>query len=403
MFGQLFNLSRVTGINLHIEKEGDITIDACEIEKTGKDLNILKTTLGLASIKQLAEKNTSKATVALNITGKGVLIKKISKVDVLTGSVFLQVLPNANMDDFYVQNFVSGEQSYVAIIRKSEADKYISQIEEPGFQVLMLSLGPFPSDPILQQLNVYNEETLFNGHRIVRDDQQNWQQYEYKSEYRSPFPLKIDVEKVEEQIVLPYASAFQLIMERQLNAVHADADGVQAKFQKVKENIQLKGYGVIFTMVLFGLLLSNFVASTWLTDENDRMSVLVSKTQKSTNDLSSTVDSIKAKVQTLQLLGWDGGINKARLIDELASVMPEELTLSKIEVTPIDINQSRNLKTAVFNDRLIRITGSSAKIIPVNEWIQRVKSKKWVKDVQLESYSVNPETKSGQFTITISF
>jgi hypothetical protein len=47
------------------------------------------------------------------------------------------------------------------------------------------------------------------------------------------------------------------------------------------------------------------------------------------------------------------------------------------------------------------VTGKSERIIPVNEWIARVKTQKWVKNVQLDSYTFSNELNTGQFTVLL--
>ena len=70
------------------------------------------------------------------------------------------------MEDFYLQNFVSGDSSFVSLIRQKDANQWIDKLNALGFTTLMLSLGPFPVQQILQQLNLYGEEVVFDGHQI---------------------------------------------------------------------------------------------------------------------------------------------------------------------------------------------------------------------------------------------
>jgi Tfp pilus assembly protein PilN len=114
-------------------------------------------------------------------------------------------------------------------------------------------------------------------------------------------------------------------------------------------------------------------------------------------------DQIKAKEQKLKALGWDGGINKAILIDQLAASLPQEITWKAIEVNPVDVSGSRIQRLVMFKDGQIKVTGLSQQIIPVNEWMARVKILKWVKSVQLENFGLNQELNTGQFTINITY
>jgi Tfp pilus assembly protein PilN len=129
----------------------------------------------------------------------------------------------------------------------------------------------------------------------------------------------------------------------------------------------------------------------------------VSRSTQSNVDIQTINDQLKQKEKLLRDLGWENGINKSALVDQLASLLPEEVTWNNISVDPIDAVSSRTQKSLIFFDRQIRVTGTSEKIIPVNEWIARVKTKPWVKNVQMDSYTFNSELNTGQFTVIINY
>ena len=105
----------------------------------------------------------------------------------------------------------------------------------------------------------------------------------------------------------------------------------------------------------------------------------------------------------MQNLGWDGGINKSILIDQLASLLPADVSWREVTINPIDATTSRMQKTLQFMDRKIRVIGNAQRIVPVNEWIARAKTQKWVKNIQLDSYTYNSELNTGQFTVLIDY
>jgi Tfp pilus assembly protein PilN len=137
--------------------------------------------------------------------------------------------------------------------------------------------------------------------------------------------------------------------------------------------------------------------------ENARLSAEVSSSARTSTDQQALNDKIKQKESLLRDLGWDGGINKSSLIDQAAALMPGEITLKEISLNPIDGAADHGFGSMKFRERKILIRGESAQIIPVNEWAARLKSKKWVKNVELESYNFNNELNTGIFTITLSY
>ena len=403
MLAKYYHIDQAAGIAINIQKDGSVQIDACQVIIKGKELHFEKKIIDIKTVDKLSSHLDAKVLLGLNLSGKGVLYKQLAHTAEIIANNFSSVLPNANIDDFYVQQFHSGEQTFVSVIRKTDADKWLDLLAQQGFKVLMLSLGPFPVQLIMGQLNVYGEEVIFNGNRISRDESLSWTGYRYDPLLEAPFPLKIDVEPVDQQLIIPYAAAFQIVLSEKLDPVKADILSLESNFQEVIREKRLKVLGGIVAAVFFVALLINFLALSWLNTDNIRLEAQVSRSARSSTDMQSMNDQLKEKEMLLRDLGWDGGINKSRLIDQLAALLPAEITWSELTLNPLDDLSGRNQKELNFFDRRIRVIGSSTQIIPVNEWIARIKTKAWVKAVQLENYTYNNELNTGQFAIIVDY
>jgi len=403
MLEKYYRINQAAGVSVHVSNDGTLAVAACLITVQDNKLDIAKKIPGLSTLGELKTQLPPKIYIALNLSGKGILHKRIDKVNEVNQNNFNLILPNGNPADFYIQHFISGDHSFVSVIRRVDADKWISEIETLGFIPLMLCLGPFPVQNIVSQLNVYDQEIIFNGNIIHRDEQSNWASYRYEDSALSPFALKVELEIIHETLVVPYAAAFQLILASQLDPIHAEVPALETVFnQKLADN-KLKVQGFMVLAVLFTLLLINFVLFSWLGSSNAELSAQASKTAQSTTDIQGISDTIKQKEGLLHILGWEEGISKSALVDQVAAMLPPELSWKEVAIDPVDLNTTRAQKSLTFYNRVIRIVGNSEKIIPVNEWIARVKTKKWVKNIQLDSYAYNSELNTGQFTITINY
>jgi len=403
MLEKYYRVKQATGVSIQISNNGSLAVSACLVTVQDNKLDIAKKIPGVSTIGELKTQLPAKTHIALNLSGKGILHKRIDKVNEVNQNNFNLILPNGNPADFYIQHFISGDHSFVSVIRRVDADKWISEIEALGFIPLMLSLGPFPVQNIISQLNVYDEEVIFNGNIIRRDEQSNWTSYRYDDGALSSFALKVELEIIAETLLVPYAAAFQLILASQLDAIHAGVPTLETVFNEKLADNKLKVQGFMVLAVLFALLLINFVLFSWLGSSNSELSAQVSRTAQSTTDIQGISDIIKQKEGLLHILGWEEGINKSALVDQVAAMLPRELSWKEVAIDPIDLNNTRAQKSLTFYNRIIRIIGNSEKIIPVNEWIARVKTKKWVKNIQLDSYAYNSELNTGQFTITINY
>jgi len=396
-----YRLNKVAGIQIHLGNDGH-GIQLCAVEANGNQLDITKKISGLSALAQLKEHLPSKAVVALNLSGKGILQKRIDKIESIDANAFSKVLPNAKVGDFYIQNFISGEHSFVSVVRKSEADRWIGQLKELSFQPILLSLGVYPVDHIIPQLNVYEQEAVIGGYEIQRNERGEWLDVK-PVDGKPSFAVKLGSEKIDDQLLIPYASAFQVVMAGKLDPIVAQAEELNQMLQSKLAEQKLKVRGAIVLAVVFTLLLGNFILLSWLNSSNTALSEQVGKSAETTSNQQEIAGRIKEKEALLHTLGWDGGINKSALIDQVASLLPPEIKLSEIAVNPVDIAGSRLQKGVVFYDRKIVISGNSEKIVPVNEWIARIQTRPWAKHIRLENFAYNNELNTGQFTISIDY
>jgi hypothetical protein len=65
----------------------------------------------------------------------------------------------------------------------------------------MLSLGAFPVQNVIGQLNVYGSDVVFDGHMIQRIEQLEWTAVKYHENTTSEFPLKIESESISEKLL----------------------------------------------------------------------------------------------------------------------------------------------------------------------------------------------------------
>ncbi len=396
-------ISQAVGVSINLLTDGNTLISACGVIIKDNKLDFDKKLTDLNSIDDLKKQFTNKSHIALNLFGKGVLQKQIDSVENIDQNNFSQILPNANFDDFYTQNFISGEKSYISVIRKTEASKWLSILKQQGFTTLIFSLGPFPVYNIVSQLNVYDNELVFDGHIIARNEDAAWLGYSYTPSTLAPFPLKVESENIDEKLVIAYANAFQLVLAARLDLIKTDVLSVDTDFQNAIVALKLKIKGFIILSIFFMLLLINFFLFSWLNSSNAELTDRVSRSAQSTSSMQDITKDVQSKETLLKELGWDGGVKKSVLIDQLAALLPPELSWREIAINPIDQSTGRIQKALLFMDGKIRVVGNSEKIIPVNEWIARIKTYKWVKNIQLDSYTYNTELNTGQFIIIIDY
>ena len=403
MLAKYYRINQAVGVSVDLITDGISRLNACEVIVKDNQLEISKKLIGLHSFEELKKHFPDKTVISINLSGKGILHKQIEKVEHINQNNFSKVLPNAKIDDFYIQNFITGIYSFVSLIRKVEVDKLIDQLLRLGYKPMLLSLGPYPVNNIISQLNVYGTELIFNGNIILYNEQQELLSYQYNESTISPFTLKVQSEIIDEKLLIAYSCAFQLVMSDKVELIRSEVPDLESAFIKEIDERKLKFQGVLVLATFFVLLLINFFVFSLLNSSNIKLAGLVSRSAQSTSDVQQIDEQVQQKEALLKSLGWEDNINKSLLIDQIASLLPQDITWTAAAVDPVDLSASRIQRNVVFSNRLIKITGNSEKIIPVNEWIARIRTKPWVKNVQLSSYTYNNELNTGQFNLSIEY
>jgi hypothetical protein len=403
MLKQHFRINEACGVNIVVAGDGSLNISLCLIKANGNQVDLTKKVTGLKELKELQKHLPEKVPIALNVSGKGVLIKQTEHIDKINEQNFSKVVPNANPDDFYIQNYISGERSFIGLIRKADAERWIHDLELLGLKVLLFSLGPFSVSNILPQLNFYGEQILFDGHQIQRDAQGNWVSYRYEVNSSTEFSIKLETEIIDGSLVLAYAAAFQLILVDTLPIVQADISQLGVQLKKALTDKRISVISLVTLSVLFVLLLLNFITLTHYTAENEKLALRVGQTARNLTDFDLLNTSIEQKEAMLDSLGWDEIGNHSILIDQIAQLVPPELTWQEVFVNPLDLGTDQAQRSINFQKSTIKVVGSSQRIILVNEWIGRLKSLSWVKKVLLQTYNYNSEENTGQFTVLIDY
>ena len=402
MLASKIHIDRCTGVSVTFDSNG-LLMDSCTVARREGKLDIDQQMPACSSLDELFKLLPAKSVISLNLTGRGVVHKQQESDDPNRAIAFDKVLPGANPDDFYIQRFTSGSQLFISVIRKTEADRLLEAFSKAGFTPVMLSLGPFPVENIQDQLNSYGEDLIFNGHHIRRDEQREWLSYSYKTDLAAPFPLKADMEVLQDRMVLPYAVAFQVVLGNKIDPVSSEVPLLYSNLSELVNIKKLKVTGMIILAVFFVLLAVNTTIFFWLFKENGRLAEQLSRTSRDTKGIRELEEKITRNELLVKAFGWDGGLNKSLLIDQVAAMLPEGLTWSEVYINPVDLQRSRQEKAISFSDRRLLITGNAAAVLDVNEWIARIRTMKWVKNARLESYTFNNERNTGQFKIILDY
>lgn len=392
-----------TGLELRMQADGSYLGKVCAVSVRKNLLNIDQKVEVAGTLDTILKKIPRDRPLAVTLTGKGILTRKIAGGTGDEERLLNEAFPNIKTDQFYVQDFEGEEGVFVTVVRKDVADTVLAAFDREGLAVLTITAGPFVLSHILPQLNTYDNEICIDGHLIHYTKDWKWENYRFESGREAEFPFKIGIEPLAEGFLTSYATAFQFALRDRLQPVILRVPAVEETLgefdQKQRFNLRLS----VVLGSLFILLLVNFLLYSYYNSENERLLSKVSQTSASMDGIQQLEKQITVNERLLKELGWNKGIRMAWLADQIGQTIPSSLRLLELGINPLDQTESSRQRKDIYSPGTIRIKGEASDPAAVNNWIYALKELKWVKQVNLDSFSPSQNSDKQEFMITINY
>ncbi|MNK17297.1 hypothetical protein D3C87_354840 [compost metagenome] len=396
-----YRLHTCVGISLRQDSAG-LSIRCCKV-KLEKDQLEIEDTWEVDDWELIANNKYKDTPVALHLDSRQILIKETAPMD-LDEERLKSIFPSYDADRFYHGQLQGESKQWVAFVRKDYIVEMIDRFAVSGYQVIKVFIGPFVLDAILGQINSYDDAYTFDWHSIrIGAENKQWQQYRYGQEFESRFALKIGDHPIKAQYVTAYATAFSTLMADYIPEygllIPEVEEQRQSWLEKQKFNVNL----LILVAVFFLLLLVNTFLFSYYYQENMALGDRVSSQQSTVQDLGKLEEAIKSNEQLLAELGWNGGVSKAWLLDQIGYSIRQftQISLAQIQVNP----QSKGLGNTVIQqaDQII-IKGNSPTLEMLNLWLRELKNNPWIAKVSIEEYGNKQQDETmDAFTIKINY
>lgn len=390
-----------SGAELNILADGSFAIRVVTLSLQKKLINITSKKEYTATLNDL-KKTGIQGPLAITLTGKGVLVKKTARLETITEQNIRQLFPSFKPEEFYVQHFRSAENSFVTFIRKEIADQITGAFKKQDAQVLLLSVGPFVADQVIPQLNHYGGSLNFDGHQLTLTEEKAWLDYTYVAGSVSDFELKIDIEPIPEQLILAYAAAFQLLLHDRLELVAVESAEIKQELQELTAKLKFRKIGTLLLFFFFAALLINFLLFSYYNAANQELAGKVGQRSELFTDRAKLETEVKEKEVQIKQIGWNHGLHYAYLCDQIGQTLPAAVSLTEISTGKTRDELGSVEKTTRETGR-IKITGQSASVYIIHDWIYALKQKPWVKAVQLERYATDDQKGVQVFTLLVSY
>ncbi len=369
-----------------------VTYNTLEISKKENQLSLGDKGV-FEDIDELAKVVSKNAPVILSFTGHSIITKKVKNTPKYRASILF----NANMDDFYWYEVPQSDEIFVSVIRKQSMFEEIDQLEDKGFSVVDISIGPFVARtlksllPELSSIHTPNYELQFENQELI-----NFQKRVEDTPEASPYIL--GEESIETNSVIPFSSLLFYLYPN--DGIEADKEFLKSKRQEFKYKRAFNLAGIIGLSLLFCSLLVSYLLLGYYQNEYMELEVVMGEKNIAHNKLSLLEEDQKNKQAILLESGLNNNKYLVEYISEITKDTPSEINLTELALFP----PTRKIKPKErirFNQNLIQINGTVSSNQSFTEWIQDLKESKWVESLEIIDFVKNGRESSFEIKLTL--
>lgn len=387
------------GVELRFRDNAAFTLNAAILKTGGEELEILETKIGIGDIGELGIESLVPVNLVLN--GKGIVHKLVDASEDKDDRALLQeVLPNARLEDFYLDKVVAAGGKYmVSILRKDQVEPVLERFTKQGLYVVSVSLGPFVLLSVRTLLNGAAEgqwSVQMAGHRL---EYESGELVSYQQENGVEAQVEIGGERMSDASVIPFAAAFEFLFNRSDERPTGLA-AIRTAREELRQRklFQVGGFAVL-GIFLFALL-ANFLLFTSYSDTHEQLQGELFLSKDRIAYLSSLDQDVSARQGLLRQLGLLTPARTSFYADAIAASVPRAIRLTGILLNPLK-KKVKVGENPLFEPGVIRVTGSSKKSTTLNDWVKLMKQMDWVGQVTVIDYQSTGRAGTGDFELNI--
>jgi hypothetical protein len=385
--------SKAVGVNIWIKPDDELEINAIVIGKIRNKLSVVdKKTFTL--LEEMTKSVSGKLPLYLSIDGKGVLHKIIDfKPD---GQLIDFLLPNANSNDFVIQDIIVGEKrKIISIVRKDKLEEILNKINGLGFDVLKLFLGPFSLSSIVHLLQENSTIPLPYYNLILKNN--SLEGFEKNLDSSPDFRIEIESEPLNSNFIVPFSNCIHHFAEN--NSISIDYIEINNQIDnfRFRRLFQLCGWGILVFLLVS--LLINFTLFDYYRQKNQLLVSQIGDKKEILNKIEGLKRLVKTKENFFKNNSFQNNPLFAYYSDRLAKEVPSGITLGNLNFFPLQ-KQSTSKDELNFLYGKILVSGYTHNSNYLDLWIKTLKSLSWIQKIDIKSYSDNG-TEPAKFVLEI--
>jgi len=391
----------VAGVEYRL-KGDDISINAIVLKKKKNLIDIAASKENVKSATELKSIIAENIPLQLSIHGKGIIYRKVSLSENDNEISLLQkVFPNANAGDFYIQLVNIDESSaWITVARKSIIDPVLKEFKASGHKVISCILGPLCFAPLVQwietqglsgeiQLNDYFIKTDKN---IILDIEEITNSTEKFNEvYIAGMPVKTP-------FLFSFAGAFTYFIGNNPFTENITPVVEERKEFHQQRIFQLIGVGAM--TFFFAIMIANYFVFQHFSSERNALADNLAVNENTILEYERLKKELSQKESFLKKTGLLKTSKNSFYADRLAAELPISLQLTEISIHPV-LKKANEENKILFKSDTILVSGFCIKNTDLYEWLNNLKTKKWVSNAVLINYSMDKTENAGAFNIGI--
>lgn len=387
--------NQVAGLHIEFTPNGEPEFNFVQLTLKKQIINLVKSGR-LNSVDELPQQCEKGVPLVIIFDGKGILQKPFGNDFPQEATEIAKLLlPGIKVDEMYLQV----EANILSFVRKATIDDFVLKLQQEGFNILNISLGPFclANFTLATQSKNLEESVKIGGYELYLKDGKLTSFL--KLEPMDQHSYAIGSESILSSEIGAYAAGFNWLM--------GDMPKIESKeLIYFRDNFfYMKFFNKVFisfTIALFVILLVNYI---FFEIQGDKNLALQSKNQLysgKSNRLNQIRKELKEKEAFLIKAGWMTSSKLSFYADRIAASIPNSISLKELSLYPEDEKLTRDNRKLTLRPGVIQIVGMCAQPTDLNKWINELDNLKWASSVQMVSYTYDNKTKMGTFKLEVN-
>lgn len=389
LYTKITSPKKVVGVDINCNTDGSYIIFLIELTLDKNSISITDKS-SVNSFDDIFQKIVKGIPVFVNLSGKGVLTKKINGEDLSIS----QILPNINIEDFYTQRI----SNFLSVSRRDVIDEIVQLFSKQEIDLLGVSLNGLPVENLIGLLN--DKPNKVSGSTLV---------YQIEEEEIVEVSTNTDIESkdilvgdewLSSDYLVAYSLAFQELLH-QVDSIGIEEESITLLGDEFKQKQLFKRSGIgILGGVLFVLVINFFFFSSFR-NTNQELVGQLGMYEGQIKKIESLQKEVESKNNFLTKTGWLNPSKASYYSDQIGETVPKSIRLTQLQLNPIDKKKTKKQKETIFTSNLILVSGTSKSSMELNKWIKVVKELDWVSNAEVLDYEQKTGSRNAEFTIEV--